>query len=204
MKKRCDVAENEKEQDIQIGYPTDVKHVAHIGWDGPSMNEYKASPQFASPPIVTADVQKNKGQENSVKWVSEVDAKRRSTRDLPDLPKASKRQSTGGVTDSPTREKPNRHRQPRKASNKAKDESIPTRISEYPDSPTVPDIPKKSRRQRSKESSSGGSAKSTPKSQPNSDTESPTHSDSSSFQENHEQDNIHIHPLLYYLPVTHM
>lgn len=31
-------ADNEKEQDIQIGYPTDVKHVAHIGWDGPSVN----------------------------------------------------------------------------------------------------------------------------------------------------------------------
>lgn len=25
-----------KEQEIQIGFPTDVKHVAHIGWDGPS------------------------------------------------------------------------------------------------------------------------------------------------------------------------
>ncbi|CAM0905629.1 unnamed protein product [Alopecurus aequalis] len=25
-----------KEQDMQIGFPTDVKHVAHIGWDGPS------------------------------------------------------------------------------------------------------------------------------------------------------------------------
>lgn len=23
---------------MQIGYPTDVKHVAHIGWDGPSVN----------------------------------------------------------------------------------------------------------------------------------------------------------------------
>ena len=22
---------------MQIGYPTDVKHVAHIGWDGPSV-----------------------------------------------------------------------------------------------------------------------------------------------------------------------
>lgn len=31
-------ADNEKEQDMQIGYPTDVKHVAHIGWDGPSVN----------------------------------------------------------------------------------------------------------------------------------------------------------------------
>lgn len=24
-----------KEEEIEIGYPTDVKHVAHIGWDGP-------------------------------------------------------------------------------------------------------------------------------------------------------------------------
>ncbi|MQM22216.1 hypothetical protein Taro_055266 [Colocasia esculenta] len=27
-----------KEEEMQIGYPTDVKHVAHIGWDGPSVN----------------------------------------------------------------------------------------------------------------------------------------------------------------------
>ena len=32
------LADNEKEQEIQIGFPTDVKHVAHIGWDGPSVN----------------------------------------------------------------------------------------------------------------------------------------------------------------------
>lgn len=24
-----------KEPEMQIGFPTDVKHVAHIGWDGP-------------------------------------------------------------------------------------------------------------------------------------------------------------------------
>lgn len=28
--------EVEKEPEIEIGLPTDVKHVAHIGWDGPS------------------------------------------------------------------------------------------------------------------------------------------------------------------------
>ncbi|PKA60593.1 hypothetical protein AXF42_Ash019486 [Apostasia shenzhenica] len=27
-----------KEHEMQIGYPTDVKHVAHIGWDGPSIH----------------------------------------------------------------------------------------------------------------------------------------------------------------------
>lgn len=31
-------AENEKEAEMQIGYPTDVKHVAHIGLDGQSVN----------------------------------------------------------------------------------------------------------------------------------------------------------------------
>lgn len=24
-----------KEREMEIGYPTDVKHVAHVGWDGP-------------------------------------------------------------------------------------------------------------------------------------------------------------------------
>lgn len=32
------MVESEKEEEIQIGNPTDVKHVAHIGWDGPSAN----------------------------------------------------------------------------------------------------------------------------------------------------------------------
>ncbi|XP_010532667.1 PREDICTED: CRIB domain-containing protein RIC5-like isoform X2 [Tarenaya hassleriana] len=42
------IFENEKEPEMQIGKPTDVKHVAHIGWEGPSsttpswMNEFKA------------------------------------------------------------------------------------------------------------------------------------------------------------------
>lgn len=27
--------DQQKEQDMQIGLPTDVKHVAHVGWDGP-------------------------------------------------------------------------------------------------------------------------------------------------------------------------
>lgn len=32
------LTDNEKEAEMQIGHPTDVKHVAHIGWDGPSVN----------------------------------------------------------------------------------------------------------------------------------------------------------------------
>lgn len=42
-----------KEREMEIGYPTDVKHVAHIGWDGsgsaPSwMNEFKSAPDFST------------------------------------------------------------------------------------------------------------------------------------------------------------
>lgn len=36
--KTVDYADDQKEPEMQIGYPTDVKHVAHIGWDGPSAN----------------------------------------------------------------------------------------------------------------------------------------------------------------------
>ncbi|KAG8385708.1 hypothetical protein BUALT_Bualt03G0073300 [Buddleja alternifolia] len=46
-----------KEREIEIGYPTDVKHVAHIGWDGHSgsapswMNQFKTGPDFAATSI---------------------------------------------------------------------------------------------------------------------------------------------------------
>ncbi|KAI7744459.1 hypothetical protein M8C21_016590 [Ambrosia artemisiifolia] len=47
-------ADNDKEPEIQIGAPTDVKHVAHIGCDGPSsnapswMNEFQGSSDTGS------------------------------------------------------------------------------------------------------------------------------------------------------------
>ncbi|KAK9064202.1 hypothetical protein SSX86_015582 [Deinandra increscens subsp. villosa] len=46
-----------KEREMEIGYPTDVKHVAHIGGDGSSgsapswMNEFKTGPDFAASSI---------------------------------------------------------------------------------------------------------------------------------------------------------
>ncbi|XP_051136343.1 CRIB domain-containing protein RIC10-like [Andrographis paniculata] len=50
-----------EEREMQIGHPTDVKHLAHIGWDGhggssgnsaPSwMNEFKTGPDFAATSI---------------------------------------------------------------------------------------------------------------------------------------------------------
>lgn len=195
------IFDNGKEQEIQIGYPTDVKHVAHIGWDGPSvnspswMNEFKTSPGFASAPLtLTGDVQ-NREQNNGVKWVSEDStSSRRSSkqgRDLPELPKASRRPSTGSITDSPTKEKSDRPRQSRRSS-RPKDPSSPSDGSrpirqlisndslqgdEGSPARVPPDIPKRSRRKKSKDSSGGGSSKLRSKAQssdPNLDFESPS------------------------------
>ncbi|ESW16863.1 hypothetical protein PHAVU_007G190900 [Phaseolus vulgaris] len=169
------IFEGEKEQEIQIGFPTDVKHVAHIGWDGPSVNSPSWMNEFKTSPGV--DVQ-NKGQENGVKRVPE-EPKRRSSRDSADLPKASKRQSTG-LTDSPVREKTTKPRT-RKSSNKPKEEPHPTRIPEYSDPYPLPstlpspdnNIPKKTRRHKPKDTSSGVPSKLRSKAQLTSDSGSP-------------------------------
>ncbi|CAH8313411.1 unnamed protein product [Eruca vesicaria subsp. sativa] len=66
----------EKEPEIQIGQPTDVKHVAHIGWEGPSattpswMDDYKSPEDEAKrsskkKPASSGERQKNKGRRKS-------------------------------------------------------------------------------------------------------------------------------------------
>uniref|UniRef100_A0A6N2LD10 CRIB domain-containing protein n=1 Tax=Salix viminalis TaxID=40686 RepID=A0A6N2LD10_SALVM len=65
---------DEEEPEMQIGFPTDVKHVAHIGWDGPSvsspswMNEFRSQPPYSSAPLsLNGDAK----EEGSAKWESE-------------------------------------------------------------------------------------------------------------------------------------
>ncbi|CAN8270476.1 unnamed protein product [Cochlearia groenlandica] len=64
---------DEKEPEMQIGTPTDVKHVAHIGWEGPTsttpswMDDYQ-SPTIESKgnankkPTSSRERQRNKGR----------------------------------------------------------------------------------------------------------------------------------------------
>ncbi|MCO5607486.1 hypothetical protein L7F22_061682 [Adiantum nelumboides] len=58
-----------QEQELEIGYPTDVKHVAHVGWDGPSVrgpswiDELKQSPNYATGPL------KEFGQPTNSDWI---------------------------------------------------------------------------------------------------------------------------------------
>ncbi|XP_020096472.1 CRIB domain-containing protein RIC10-like [Ananas comosus] len=43
-----------KEHELEIGFPTDVKHVAHIGWDGPNVNGPSWMKEFHSAPLSSA------------------------------------------------------------------------------------------------------------------------------------------------------
>ncbi|KAK7267424.1 hypothetical protein RIF29_20098 [Crotalaria pallida] len=158
------IFDNEKEQEIQIGNPTDVKHVAHIGWDGPSvnspswMNEFKTSPGFASAPLSQIGDVPTIVQDNSVQWVSE-DSRRGSRhgkgRALPELPKGSRRQSTSNITDSPTKEKSDKSRQ--RKSNKPKEIiQLDSLAGDGSPARSLPDIPKTSRRKKSKDNSNNG------------------------------------------------
>ncbi|XP_020100553.1 CRIB domain-containing protein RIC10-like [Ananas comosus] len=61
-----------KEQEMEIGLPTDVKHVAHIGWDSPAtgtapawMNEFKTTSDFSSTTL------NNVGQSRETSWASQ-------------------------------------------------------------------------------------------------------------------------------------
>ncbi|CAF1705539.1 hypothetical protein F2Q70_00010323 [Brassica cretica] len=70
------IFEDEKEPEMQIGQPTDVKHVAHIGWEGPSattpswMHDYKSPEDEAKgssnkKPASSGERKKNKGRRKS-------------------------------------------------------------------------------------------------------------------------------------------
>ncbi|KAK3028125.1 hypothetical protein RJ639_038986 [Escallonia herrerae] len=167
------IFDEEKEPEMQIGYPTDVKHVAHIGWDGPSvdspcwMKEFK-SPEFQSAPLeATGDHIENP----EIKWVSEDSSQRganSSPRDLPELPKSSRRHSASENPlsgESPRRDSSTKLRQSRRHHSKDSSESV--KSTRQPLDPSLesparnlPDIPKKSRRKKSKDSVNGGSSRS--------------------------------------------
>ncbi|KAJ8749094.1 hypothetical protein K2173_013701 [Erythroxylum novogranatense] len=182
------IFDNEKEPEMQIGFPTDVKHVAHIGWDGgPSVNqpswmsEFKASPGFASAPLSINGEMK---EDALVKWVSEDSSHRRRARgqsqngqanepDSPtrapgspskdtEIPKPSRRRSTTGnkadessaaeKTDKPKQRRSSKNMVPRELSDGAKPARLPKDPSKGNEpSSNLPDIPRKTRRKKTKE-----------------------------------------------------
>ncbi|KAM7259602.1 hypothetical protein ACFE04_015343 [Oxalis oulophora] len=159
---------DEKEPEMEIGLPTDVKHVAHIGSEGPSattpswMKDFDSAPEVSN--LNSGDVRIITAQETS--------------QNLPPQPKATHKSrrkqapASGSPCSSPTRKgsdgpKPSRRH---RSSNSSMDSNAEgsSRRPRHPrnseagsESPSYdPANPKKSRRRRSKESSNEGSNRS--------------------------------------------
>ncbi|CAN6479528.1 unnamed protein product [Victoria cruziana] len=174
---------NEKgEREMEIGYPTDVKHVAHIGWDGPSVNnpswmsEFRSMPEFSSTPLAPAGTVMDPGPKSASQDLQRLVESENSAEGSPAVPKQGRRHrsSAGAQTESDSSEflKPSRRRpsigessdltaqdqqpKPLKPSRRRA-----TQGSGALDSPTQesPGVPRQSRRRPSKGSSGsvGGS-----------------------------------------------
>uniref|UniRef100_A0A5B7CCI2 CRIB domain-containing protein n=1 Tax=Davidia involucrata TaxID=16924 RepID=A0A5B7CCI2_DAVIN len=165
--------DDDKEPEMQIGHPTDVKHVAHIGWDGPSIDSPSWMKEFNSPqgsqsgPLnVNGEIQENP----EIKWVSE-DSNRRSSRaqNTPARgPKPSRHQSLPDgslASESITRDpstKPRhsrRHQSTGGTSKDSLDSTKPNGQDSSLGSESSQNPPRKSVRKKSKESVSGGSTR---------------------------------------------
>ncbi|KAJ0239150.1 CRIB domain-containing protein RIC6 [Hirschfeldia incana] len=150
-----------KEEEIEIGNPTDVKHVSHIGWDGPSatpasapswMNEFKSGGGFKNG-------QGGREDDSSMKCMSECGDR---TRDLPKLSKSTRK--TASEKGSPTKEISS-DKTKRRSSKKGTTSSLrrPKEVSALNDLSSLQEVPKKSRRKK-KTKETGGSTRSIRKS----------------------------------------
>ncbi|PHT44435.1 hypothetical protein CQW23_13593 [Capsicum baccatum] len=188
---------DDKKKDMQIGFPTDVQHVAHIGWDGKSvdnpswMKEYKSPGAFQSAPLALSP--RELKETPDIKWVSE-DSNRRSrnaansspTKEKPDKPRTSRRHSTTeNVSNENTTNKEPGTKSRSSRRHHHKDTSDGHKSSESVGKNNH-DIPKKSRRKKSKED--GGSNRSSRSKDTCSSTTQTT--ESGPGQESHESSGI--------------
>ncbi|KAK4747326.1 hypothetical protein SAY87_026363 [Trapa incisa] len=139
--------DNEKRQEIQIGNPTDVKHVAHIGWDGPSTN---------SAPTWMTEFKSSTGVGVSTAPLGSS----RSRKEEDGTSRVSSKGTTTSSVESTTKLKPEKSKQSRKSS---KGSQSPARDLADGATPTRSDIPKKNPK-KSKDSSAGGSSRSSTRS----------------------------------------
>ncbi|XP_052189687.1 CRIB domain-containing protein RIC10 [Diospyros lotus] len=113
------IFENEKEE-MEIGFPTDVKHVAHIGMDGPSANtpswmtQFKGNPDGS--PMPSNNEAKDKPTPNSSSAQAPMPRDRTQAHNLSDAP-----------ADSPTRRVSNKTRPSRRRHSSSGSIGSPTR-----------------------------------------------------------------------------
>ncbi|XVE81877.1 hypothetical protein DITRI_Ditri15bG0101300 [Diplodiscus trichospermus] len=153
----------EKEPEMQIGLPTDVKHVAHIGMDGPSaskpswMSEFEAAPELSSAPLNGNLQVKPPAARNNDSLPPIGNEKQKKQRRKPSIdcspvgsPKATEKPSRRQRSSNNPMESPGRD-----SSGHGRRHQNSSRSQE------LPDIPKKAKRKKSKESAAGGSEGST-------------------------------------------
>ncbi|XP_060181533.1 CRIB domain-containing protein RIC8-like [Lycium barbarum] len=185
--------EEEKEPEMQIGLPTDVKHVAHIGWDGPSvespswMKEFKEPGKFHTAPL-GPPLDSNDHPDNRSCVSEDADANQKYKNansslpdDQPEVSKTSRRHSSSetgsGSSSSPKKARSTRrHKESSEGSSRSSRHSRPGSGGGGSDSPArdLPDIPKKTRRKKSKEDGGMGSGSSTRTSKPKGTSSSST------------------------------
>ncbi|KAF8391498.1 hypothetical protein HHK36_023803 [Tetracentron sinense] len=108
-----------KEREMEIGYPTDVKHVAHIGWDSHSanapswMNEFKTASDFSTTSLTNISEPRDPSYLPVSTWssldfeqtmgrqpISEMFKDSPPPTDLPKVPKKHKRKKTKSASAS--------------------------------------------------------------------------------------------------------
>ncbi|KAL7177631.1 hypothetical protein ACSBR2_030901 [Camellia fascicularis] len=192
------IGDNEKEEEIEIGFPTDVKHVAHIGMDGPSantpswMNEYKGNAETKDTPS------KSSTQDPLTLDVTGIQESSGAQLDSPTRHSSSKprrHKNSSSSLGSPTQDssgsstKPRRHKNHSMDLDSNRDPSHRSRRSHNldigSDSPSqeLPGLPKHSRRKKSKESSGSGSSRSSRSKGPDTLTQNYSYSDPGSGHE---------------------
>ncbi|KAK4771214.1 hypothetical protein SAY87_031746 [Trapa incisa] len=127
LKYISNIFEEGEEQEMVIGLPTDVKHVAHIGMDGPSdapptwMNEFKQAQgegemhKEDSNSKVSDGDSANKASEGSNSRGAKA-ANGSQARDLPEVPKPRRHSSSSTGAESPTKAKSEKRRHSRRTS----------------------------------------------------------------------------------------
>ncbi|MBA0629007.1 hypothetical protein Godav_023631 [Gossypium davidsonii] len=142
---------------MQIGNPTDVKHVAHIGMDGPSANKPswmdEFNSEFSSTPVNSNQQLKPPPAGNQDSWPPTSNEKQKKSRrkQLASIgspgggsPKVSDKKARRQRTSNLSMESTNRDSSSRERRNRRATEPSPQVV--------LPDIPKISRQKKPKES----------------------------------------------------
>ncbi|KAI3829775.1 hypothetical protein L1987_03903 [Smallanthus sonchifolius] len=135
------VFEEEKKQEIQIGGPTDVKHVAHFGCDGSAQESPSWMRGFGIPAqCQSASSNESEAPSDGPEWVSEDTGQRMSRRERQEKLKPRHRRHRS-VENAPDPDSQTKSRQPRRhhtrgaEGRRAQDESLP-------------DVPKRTRKKK--------------------------------------------------------